>query len=117
MNVVILRGRLSRDPSTRTLPSGDDLVTLEVTIRPTSGPTETVPVAWPHAASRAERLSAGSDVLVTGRVRRRFFRAGGATASRTEVLADTVIQVGRRDRSQKAIDRALARVELPEKER
>jgi single-strand DNA-binding protein len=29
--------------------------------------------------------------VVTGRVRRRFFRSGGATASRTEVVAERVI--------------------------
>ena len=38
MNVVILRGRLSSAPSSRTLPSGDNLVTFEVTTRPPEGP-------------------------------------------------------------------------------
>jgi single-strand DNA-binding protein len=111
VNVVILRGTLSSDPNTRTLPSGDTLVTFEVTTRPPKGPAESVPVAWPKAPERAATLPAGSEVVVTGRIRRRFFRAGGATASRTEVLADSVLSITSKARCQGSIDRALKRVD------
>ncbi|CAN5755205.1 hypothetical protein BH24ACT4_BH24ACT4_23790 [soil metagenome] len=83
MNVVILCGTLSRPPSTRPLPSGDQLVTLEVTTHPPEGRAEPVPVIWPAGPERLLCLEAGAEVVVTGRVLRRFFLAGGATASRT----------------------------------
>ena len=109
MNVVILRGRLSRAPGCRDLPSGDTLVTFEVTTRPPDGPAETVPVAWPNAPRRAATLPAGAEVVVTGRVRRRFFTAGGATASRTEVLADAVLPVSHVRRIDTAVGHSIER--------
>jgi single-strand DNA-binding protein len=111
MNVVILRGHLSSAPSSRTLPSGDTLVTFEVTTRPPEGPAETVPVAWPDAPRRAATLPPGAEVVVTGRVRRRFFKAGTATASRTEVLADAVLPVRNALRVQAAVRRTMERAE------
>jgi single-strand DNA-binding protein len=113
MNVVILQGVLSRPPEARELPSGDRLVAYEVTIRPAEGPAESVPVAWFEAPARAADLAAGTEVVVTGRVRRRFFRAGGATASRTEVVAQAVIPAGQRKRVAGALDVAIAAVEAP----
>ncbi|HEX7131380.1 MAG TPA: single-stranded DNA-binding protein [Iamia sp.] len=111
MNVVILRGRLSSAPSSRTLPSGDTLVTFEVTTRPPEGPAESVPVAWPDAPRRAAQLPPGAEVVVTGRVRRRFFKAGTATASRTEVLADAVLPVRQAVRVEAAVKRTLERAQ------
>jgi single-strand DNA-binding protein len=111
MNVVILRGSLSSAPSSRTLPSGDNLVTFEVTTRPPDGPAETVPVAWPDAPKRAAQLPPGAEVVVTGRVRRRFFKAGGVTASRTEVLADAVLSVRQVVRVQATVRRTLDRAQ------
>jgi single-strand DNA-binding protein len=111
MNVVILRGHLSSAPSTRTLPSGDTLVTFEVTTRPLEGPAQSVPVAWPDAPRRAATLPPGAEVVVTGRVRRRFFKAGTMTASRTEVLADAVLPVRQALRVQAAARRTLEQVQ------
>jgi len=110
MNVSVVVGTLSRDPEVRTLPSGDRLVAYEVTVRPPAGArgpaeakpkAETVPVAWPDAPTSAERFEAGAEVVVVGRVRRRFFRSGGGTGSRTEVVASSVLKRGtvRADRS------------------
>lgn len=109
MNVVILRGSLSSAPVLRTLPSGDTLVTFEVTTRPPEGPAETVPVAWPDAPRRSALLPPGAEVVVTGRVRRRFFKAGAVTASRTEVLADSVLSVRQAVRIQTAVKRTIDR--------
>ncbi len=109
MNVVILRGRLSSAPAIRTLPSGDELVSFEVTTPPPGdGRAESVPVAWLDAPRRARDIPAGTEVVVTGRVRRRYFRAGGVTASRTEVVADVVVPSGQRSRAARAVARALA---------
>ncbi|MBK9178324.1 MAG: single-stranded DNA-binding protein [Acidimicrobiales bacterium] len=112
MNVVVLQGTLSRPAAVRRLPSGDELVALEVTVRPEVGPTDTVPVVWPRPPARARTLAAGTEVVVTGRVRRRYFRAGGATASRTEVVADSVVAAGRGRRVIALLDRARARITI-----
>ncbi len=111
MNVVFLRGSLSSPPVRRELPSGDSLVAYEVTVRPPAGPAESVPVAWFGAPASAEGFTTGAEVLVTGRVRRRFFRAGGTTASRTEVLAETVVLASQKRRASRAVQRAVDRVE------
>ncbi len=107
MNVVLLQGTLSRPPAPRDLPSGDRLVALEVTTHPPEGRAESVPVTWVDAPDRVLRLAAGTEVVVTGRVRRRFFRAGGATASRTEVVADAVWPAAHARRASAAVGRAL----------
>jgi len=108
VNVVILRGILSRPPTARELPSGDQLVAFEVTTRRADGPAESVPVAWLGAPLRAQKLQAGAEVVVTGRVRRRFFRASGDTASRTEVVADVVMPASHSTRVAQAVERAVA---------
>lgn len=106
MNVVIIEGTLSRDPEARTLASGTRLLACEVTVRDPDRPTETVPVAWFDPPPSANRLVAGAPVTVSGRVRRRFFRAGGATASRTEVVADRVVPSGQTRRRTTVLDTA-----------
>lgn len=111
MNVVVLRGTLSRPAEERTLPSGDRLVALEVTVRHPDAPTATVPVIWMEAPASAAILAAGTQVVVTGRVRRRFFRAGGVTASRTEVVAERVVPASRRATANKAVRHAVAALE------
>lgn len=113
MNVVILHGTLSRPPTARELPSGDHLTAFEVTTRPTAGAAESVPVTWLGAPARIQALPAGAEVVVTGRVRRRFFRAGGATASRTEVVAAAVIPAAQRTKVAKALDQAMAALTDP----
>ncbi len=93
MNVVVLQGTLSREPEERTLPSGDRLIAYEVTVAGPNagGRAESVPVAWHDPPAEARDLRCGDEVAVLGRVRRRFFRVGGATQSRTEVLAERVV--------------------------
>lgn len=98
MNIVILKGVLSRAPESRELPSGDRLAAFEVTIREPDQPTASVPVVWFAPPERALRIAAGSEVVVAGRVRRRFFRTGGGTGSRTEVVAWQVLPASQRAR-------------------
>ena len=92
-NVVVLRGHISRAPEERELPSGDHLTTLDVTVPAGAAPgastrAESVPVAWVGAPSWFGRLEPGSEVVVLGRVRRRFFRTGAGLQSRSEVMVD-----------------------------
>jgi single-strand DNA-binding protein len=103
-SITLVTGSLSRPAERRDLPSGDSLVNLELTTRCRSGPAESVPVVWPDAPTWADRLAAGDRVVVIGRVRRRFFQAGGGTASRTEVVAERVVPEGRRARVRSAIE-------------
>lgn len=87
-NRVELVGRVSGEPQSRVLPSGDDLVTLRLVVaRPGSGPVDTIDLAcWSAAARRsAGRLTDGDQVHVDGALRRRFFRTPSGAASRYEV--------------------------------
>ena len=96
-NEVRLVGALSSAPETRTLPSGDQLCVCrlvvprqDVRVLPSGrrGPSVDVVdlAAW---AARPRRSMAGwqpgDEVEVRGALRRRFYRAGGRTASRVEV--------------------------------
>lgn len=113
MNVVVLRGRVSRPPEARELPSGDVLVAYEVSVGAGSGGadrTETVPVVWPAPPAGATGIGAGEEVVVAGRVRRRFFRAGGVIQSRTEVVADQVVAARQRARAAKVVAAAVERL-------
>ncbi len=111
MNIVIIRGRLCRPPEVRLLASGDALVSYQVTVARVGGRAESVPVAWVAAPPSAAELEVDEEVVVVGRVRRRFFRAGGATQSRTEVVADRVVPVRHRVRAAAAVSGALAAAE------
>lgn len=102
LDLAVLVGTLSSDPVEQTLPSGSRLLRYEVTVRDRA-PADTVPVCWVDPR-RAPAFAAGDRIVVIGRVRRRFFRAGGATRSATEVLATSVS----RPRSKAAALSALA---------
>ncbi len=101
-NLVVLRGRLSSEPVVRSLPSGTTVTQIELTTH-CDGASVSVPVV---VESRVVTAVAGAEIVVVGHVRRRFFRAGGATQSRTEVVAAELIPV----RQRRAVERALARV-------
>lgn len=112
MNVTILQGRLSRPPEVRTLPSGDALVAYEVTVQATADRrAESVPVVWFEAPPSAATLDAEAEVVVVGRVRRRYFRAGGSTQTRTEVVAEQVVLARQAKRATRLVLDAVAEVE------
>ena len=110
MNVVVAVGRLTRPAELRVLPSGDPLVTLELTVPRETERADSVPVSWFRAPARAADLDLDDEVLVVGRVRRRFFTSGGATQSRTEVVADAVVPTRQRRRVVAALERARAQL-------
>jgi single-strand DNA-binding protein len=111
MNVVVLHGTLTRVPEVRVLASGERLVAYELRVRRGEGRAESVPVVWPDPPAAAANLAEGAAVVVVGRVRRRFFRTGGATQSRTEVVADAVVGASQRARVRTAMGRAVAALE------
>ena len=102
VNDVRLVGRLTGEPVVVELPSGDTLVTFRISV--SSGPAahrgsgagqasvrrvDSVPcTAWsPRLRRGILTWRAGDMVEVSGAVRCRFFKAGGATRSRVEVEA------------------------------
>ena len=105
MNIVVLQGVVNRPAEVRELADGTTLVLLDVATETPNGRL-VVPVAW-SAPDRALPKD-GIEVVVTGQVRRRFFRAGGTTQSRTEVVADAVVPMRSRSRARRAVDEALA---------
>jgi single-strand DNA-binding protein len=99
-NLVLLRGTLTNDPVVRELPSGDTVTQIELTTR-VDGRAVSVPVAVHHGPVT---VGAGDEVVVTGHVNRRFFRAGGATQSRTEVIAADLVKTTRRRTVERVLD-------------
>jgi len=105
MNIVVLQGVLSRTPDRRELASGSVLLQFDLTT-PTSTGTVSVPVAWFDPPPSSAQFDVGDEVVVTGEVRRRFFRSGGSTQTRTEVVAGLVQRASNR----KGVARTLGRV-------
>jgi single-strand DNA-binding protein len=104
LNQVVLVGRVSAAPETRELPSGDTVVNFRVVVdRPPSKPAKEPPrrqvdvidvACWSRRTQRsAGALAADSEVRVEGSLRRRFFSAAGARASRYEVEAERIARV------------------------
>ncbi|MFN8037982.1 MAG: hypothetical protein U0Q07_02125 [Acidimicrobiales bacterium] len=109
-NVAVVRGVLSRDPRATALASGSIVVQLDVTVHEGGAPASSVPVAWFDPPASAASLVAGREVVVVGRVVRRFFRTPGGTGSRTEVVADRVVPASARARVRTAVAGAAARL-------
>jgi single-strand DNA-binding protein len=100
-NEVRLVGRVSAQAVERELPSGDTVASLRVVVprpqRARAAPgrgagVDTIDVScWTARTRRTARgLAPGDVVTVEGALRRRFFRAGTAAASRYEVEASTM---------------------------
>lgn len=107
-NEVVLVGRVSGEPVERELPSGDVVVSWRVVLdRPParrSAPAgvravtiDTVDcVSWAAGVRRTARgLSDGDVVELEGALRRRFWRAGAAANSRTEVEVESLRRLRR----------------------
>jgi single-strand DNA-binding protein len=97
-NVAVVRGACSSPPEVRVLPSDQRLAQLQITTR-IDGRAMSVPVSVLEPAAWVEALDAGDEVVVLGSVRRRFFRTGGATASRVEIEAEIVCRARDQRRS------------------
>jgi single-strand DNA-binding protein len=111
-NVVVLRGAVRGERTERELPSGSIVVQFDVaTALAADGRhrSVSVPVAWVDPIDAALVVE-GAEVVITGTVRRRFFRVGGATQSRTEVVADAVIPVRRRAQVARALEAVADRL-------
>jgi single-strand DNA-binding protein len=110
-NVAVVRGVCSSAPEVRVLPSEQRLAQLQLTAR-VGGRAVSVPVSVLDPPAWVETLAAGDDVVVLGSVRRRFFRAAGATASRVEIDAEVVCRARDRRRSRTLRRRLEAVLEM-----
>lgn len=99
-NLVVVRGVVSSEPRIRELPSGGVVTQLDITTRG-DALTTSVPIA---IYDRPVDAAKGDQVIATGHINRRFFRAGGVTQSRTELVAGDVVRISRK----RAVEKALA---------
>lgn len=113
VNVVVVSGRLGRPMEERLLASGERWVGLEVSVRHEGRRSETVPVVWADPPAACDDLEVDDAVVVVGRVRRRFFRFGGGTQSRTEVVAEAVVPAGHVERVTELLEQVRTRMSLP----
>jgi single-strand DNA-binding protein len=123
-NEVELIGRVSGDPTRRTLPSGDEVVQLRVVVRRLHQGVDTLDVtvgpAPPAGARRrpgqsgrrllstAERFADGDRVRIAGELRRRWWGTGGHRQSRVEVRAHHLVAVTAGDGAGSEGDPAVA---------
>lgn len=110
-NIVVLIGRLARPVQLRQLPSGDVLAEYQLTVPRPGQRAESVPVVWEHPPASATDHAADAEIVVVGRVRRRFFRAGGRTESRTEVVAESVVPARQVKKTRAALASVCAQIE------
>ena len=91
VNVVVLAGTVAADPVDRTLPSGDEVTELKLSVPEAGKRLLPLPVAAWHKTPGIKRalkpISKGDDVLVQGQLARRFFRNGSGARSVMEVIA------------------------------
>jgi single-strand DNA-binding protein len=101
-NVVRLTGRISADPESRVLPSGDEILSFRLVVRRSAAArrrskqvVDTIECAvWTAALRRSvAKLPAGTEVAVTGALRRRFSRGGAGVASWVSVEVDSCRKV------------------------
>jgi single-strand DNA-binding protein len=106
MNLALIQGAVHGALTVREV-GGGLTVSFDVRVEADSHPlgVSMVPVLMVGQRA-APNLADGDAVTVVGAVRRRFFRSGGTTQSRTEVVASTAVRGAKS--GQRAIERALA---------
>lgn len=109
LNSVVLIGNLTRDPELRYTPSGVPVCTLRLAVSRNfpnqQGEVEADyfnVIVWRNQAEKcAEYLTKGRQVAVTGRLQSRSWEgADGQKRSTIEIVADRVVFLGRRDRTE-----------------
>lgn len=101
LNLVVVIGSLAKPLQVKNLPSGLSLASFDLLVPRPDQSSDTVPVAL--FLEHVPEWDAGQELLVIGRVRRRFFRVEGNTQSRTEVVADQVLAVTEKKRACSAL--------------
>lgn len=106
INLAVISGVMTNEPVCRDLADGARIVQFDVTTtvdRDGRVANVSVPVSWRDPTDAAlSALVPGDDVVVTGHIERRFFRTGGATQSRTELVAQRCLPA-RRNKSVRSL--------------
>ena len=103
MNVSVISGRVSAKPIESRLATGQYAATFDVVTKCNQGKL-VVPVNWVTAVR--PMVAEADEVVVVGRIRRRFFQSPGGLQSRTELLADAVVAQRRKAAVRKIVDSA-----------
>lgn len=104
-NVVVLNGRLTRDPELKSLPSGSSVCNMRIAVNGSRKDNATgswidtahyfdVAIFGPQADSTARHMSKGSPIGVTGRLEYREWDQDGSKRSKVEVVASNVQFLG-----------------------
>ncbi len=95
-NEVLLRGRVSGEPSEKELPSGDRVVEFRIVVpRKSRDGVDTLDIAAWTSKTRRTGLTLKSEewVEVAGAVRRRFWQAPSGLASRWQIEASAISRI------------------------
>jgi len=92
LNLAVIIGEVARDASRVDAGDGRIFTNFDVVSRD-GGVRTVVPVTFEGDVD----VAAGETVAVAGHVNKRFFASGGGMASRTDVRADKVTVIRRRD--------------------
>ena len=103
MNVAVVAGQVLSKPSERRLESGEFATAFDVVTESDEGRL-TVPVNW--VTTVRSLVAEGDQVVVVGKVRRRFFQSSGQVQSRTEILAESVVASRRKVAVRKVLEGA-----------
>ena len=112
LNMAVVIGNLTKPVEIRSLPSGTSVASFDLQVVRTDQSRDTVPITLFEAPELVAPWAVGDELLVVGRVRRRFFRVGGSTQSRTEVVAEKVLPLLQRDNAVAALADAGSALEL-----
>jgi single-stranded DNA-binding protein len=113
LNLGVLCGPCSGPAEIRTLESGSRVATLAVRVpaRPDDDRATSVPVTVWDPPAWIEELDAGTEVVVVGRLRRRFYQRPGGVGSRVDLEAELIGRARDRRRIDAALRRAVAALE------
>lgn len=107
VNLAVVVGKLMKVPQFRALPSGLQLISFDLRVQRPEEAADTVPVALFVPETGVLTWAEGEQLVVVGRVKRRFFRAGGGVQSRSEIVADAVVRVDERGEAAEALSKAV----------
>lgn len=110
MNIAVVVGDVKGEVHTNEREDGVVIVSFDVRVRVNDDTrAETVPVSWMGQTERAPTFDDGAVVTVIGSLRRHFYRRGGSTVSRTDLLAERIM-VGPPSRSKSARSKVADRL-------
>lgn len=89
---VVLGGELAGEPIVRHMPSGDKVTELRVScsVEPNRRELPLPCVIWHKDVDEIPELARGDQILLHGRLVRRFYRSGAGARSIPEVLVSTI---------------------------